>query len=169
MNGLDTGHAARPTRRLHWQRRDRCTAPLRRVESPRARVEPEAEHTDGVVVVSHQEAAHGPQRRDDGDRPGDAREAVDGDLYLGAAQAQHERERHRQAQQQGRPRRLEEYREHFEVDEHGNWTAGDTDAEREAAWSEYYGEEGPPADDAVAEDGTVAVADEPDVDPVAAE
>ena len=36
----------------------------------------------------------------------------------------------------------EEYREHFEVDEHGNWTAGDTDAEREAAWSEYYGEEG---------------------------
>ena len=37
----------------------------------------------------------------------------------------------------------EEYREHFEVDEHGNWTAGDTDAEREAAWSEYYGEDGP--------------------------
>ena len=36
----------------------------------------------------------------------------------------------------------EEYREHFEVDEHGNWTAGDTDAEREAAWSEYYGDEG---------------------------
>ena len=35
----------------------------------------------------------------------------------------------------------EEYREHFEVDEHGNWTAGDTDAEREAAWSEYYGDE----------------------------
>ena len=42
----------------------------------------------------------------------------------------------------------EEYREHFEVDEHGNWTAGDTDAEREAAWSEYYGEDGPPADGA---------------------
>ena len=38
----------------------------------------------------------------------------------------------------------EEYREHFEVDEHGNWTAGDTDAEREAAWSEYYGDEGAP-------------------------
>ena len=38
----------------------------------------------------------------------------------------------------------EEYREHFEVDEHGNWAAGDSDAEREAAWSEYYGEgEGP--------------------------
>ena len=35
----------------------------------------------------------------------------------------------------------EEYRQHFEVDEHGNWTAGDTDAEREAAWSEYYGED----------------------------
>jgi len=44
----------------------------------------------------------------------------------------------------------EEYREHFEVDEHGNWTAGDTDAEREAAWSEYYGEDGPPAEGAEA-------------------
>ncbi|MET0327001.1 MAG: hypothetical protein ABW219_17430, partial [Ilumatobacteraceae bacterium] len=42
----------------------------------------------------------------------------------------------------------EEYREHFEVDEHGNWTAGDTDAEREAAWSEYYGEDGPPVEGA---------------------
>jgi small subunit ribosomal protein S1 len=30
----------------------------------------------------------------------------------------------------------EEYREHFEVDEHGNWTAGDPD-EVEAAWAEY--------------------------------
>src|SRR6187397_3454362 len=40
----------------------------------------------------------------------------------------------------------EEYREHFEVDEHGNWTAGDTDAEREAAWSEYYGENAGAAD-----------------------
>ena len=39
----------------------------------------------------------------------------------------------------------EEYREHFEVDEHGNWMAGDTDAEREAAWSEYYGDETPDA------------------------
>ena len=54
----------------------------------------------------------------------------------------------------------EEYREHFEVDEHGNWTAGDTDAEREAAWSEYYGEEGAPADvEAAADDVTDAVAD----------
>ena len=32
----------------------------------------------------------------------------------------------------------EEYRQHFEVDEHGNWTAGGDDAEREAAWAEYY-------------------------------
>ena len=40
----------------------------------------------------------------------------------------------------------EEYREHFEVDEHGNWMAGDTDAEREAAWSEYYGDETPDAE-----------------------
>src|SRR6187401_2353738 len=42
----------------------------------------------------------------------------------------------------------EEYREHFEVDEHGNWASGDTDAEREAAWSEYYGEDGPPVEGA---------------------
>src|SRR3954471_8721103 len=32
----------------------------------------------------------------------------------------------------------EEYRQHFEIDEHGNWTAGGDDAEREAAWAEYY-------------------------------
>jgi small subunit ribosomal protein S1 len=31
----------------------------------------------------------------------------------------------------------EEYRKHFEVDEHGNWMHGDTDAELEAAWAEY--------------------------------
>jgi small subunit ribosomal protein S1 len=42
----------------------------------------------------------------------------------------------------------EEYREHFEVDEHGNWMAGDTDAEREAAWSEYYGGEEAAGDEA---------------------
>src|SRR5215218_10219593 len=36
----------------------------------------------------------------------------------------------------------EEYRQHFEVDEHGNWTAGGDDAEREAAWAEYYSEGG---------------------------
>ncbi len=34
----------------------------------------------------------------------------------------------------------EEYRQHFEVDEHGNWTAGAEDAEREAAWAEYFQE-----------------------------
>jgi small subunit ribosomal protein S1 len=34
----------------------------------------------------------------------------------------------------------EEYRQHFERDEHGNWTAGQDDAEREAAWAEYYQE-----------------------------
>ena len=54
----------------------------------------------------------------------------------------------------------EEYREHFEVDEHGNWTAGDTDAEREAAWSEYYGDEG--ADEPAAADE--APADEASAD-----
>jgi small subunit ribosomal protein S1 len=31
----------------------------------------------------------------------------------------------------------EEYRQHFEVDEHGNWTHGADDAELEAAWAEY--------------------------------
>ena len=36
----------------------------------------------------------------------------------------------------------EEYRQHFEVDEHGNWTAGADDSEREAAWAEYYSEGG---------------------------
>ena len=34
----------------------------------------------------------------------------------------------------------EEYRKHFDVDEHGNWTAGADDASREATWSEYYGD-----------------------------
>jgi small subunit ribosomal protein S1 len=47
----------------------------------------------------------------------------------------------------------EEYREHFEVDEHGNWASGDTVAEREAAWSEYYSEGGEPeSDDAAGAD-----------------
>ena len=31
---------------------------------------------------------------------------------------------------------------HFAVDEQGNWTAGTDDAEREAAWAEYYKEQG---------------------------
>jgi small subunit ribosomal protein S1 len=52
----------------------------------------------------------------------------------------------------------EEYREHFEVDEHGNWASGDSDAEREAAWSEYYGDEaGAPAE---AEQAEAPTADE---------
>ena len=34
----------------------------------------------------------------------------------------------------------EEYRKHFEVDEHGNWTSGADDASRESTWAEYYGE-----------------------------
>jgi small subunit ribosomal protein S1 len=54
----------------------------------------------------------------------------------------------------------EEYREHFEVDEHGNWASGDSDAEREAAWSEYYGDEaGAPA---AAEDAETPKVDDDD-------
>ena len=34
----------------------------------------------------------------------------------------------------------EEYRTHFEVDEHGNWTTGADDASRESTWAEYYGD-----------------------------
>ena len=34
----------------------------------------------------------------------------------------------------------EEYRKHFEVDEHGNWTTGADDASRESTWAEYYGD-----------------------------
>ena len=42
----------------------------------------------------------------------------------------------------------EEYRKHFEVDEHGNWTTGADDASRESTWAEYYGDnaEAPAAD-----------------------
>jgi small subunit ribosomal protein S1 len=37
----------------------------------------------------------------------------------------------------------EEYRGQFEVDEHGNWVGGAADdAEREAAWADYYKEYG---------------------------
>jgi small subunit ribosomal protein S1 len=40
----------------------------------------------------------------------------------------------------------EEYRGQFEVDEHGNWVGGAADdAEREAAWADYYKEYGEPA------------------------
>jgi len=35
----------------------------------------------------------------------------------------------------------EEYRQHFEIDEHGNWAVGADDTEREAAWAEYYGDD----------------------------
>jgi small subunit ribosomal protein S1 len=56
----------------------------------------------------------------------------------------------------------EEYRQHFDVDENGNWVGGD-DAEREAAWAEYYGEGGAGAAEAAAEAeaGGEPVADDP--------
>ena len=60
-----------------------------------------------------------------------------------------------------------EYREHFEVDAAGNWVAGETDAEAEAAWSEYYGENATATDEAptdlesVDADLTSVVVDEP--------
>jgi small subunit ribosomal protein S1 len=53
----------------------------------------------------------------------------------------------------------EEYRQHFAVDEQGNWTAGPDDAEREAAWAEYYGEGG---------EGAAAAAEAAEVDAAAA-
>jgi len=52
----------------------------------------------------------------------------------------------------------EEYRSHFEVDEQGNWLGGD-DAEREAAWSDYYkeyGKDGAPGADGDAAPGQPA-------------
>ena len=53
----------------------------------------------------------------------------------------------------------EEYRSHFEVDEQGNWVGGD-DAEREAAWADYYKEygEGDAPADAPAADVAAEVA-----------
>ncbi|MET0908489.1 MAG: S1 RNA-binding domain-containing protein, partial [Ilumatobacteraceae bacterium] len=55
-----------------------------------------------------------------------------------------------------------EYREHFEVDAAGNWVAGETDAEAEAAWSEYYGENAAATDlESVDADLTSVVVDEP--------
>src|SRR6187431_876295 len=55
-----------------------------------------------------------------------------------------------------------EYREHFEVDSAGNWVAGETDAEAEAAWSEYYGENAGAADvESVDGDLTSVAVDEP--------
>jgi small subunit ribosomal protein S1 len=72
----------------------------------------------------------------------------------------------------------EEYREHFEVDEHGNWTSGNPD-EVEAAWAEYQSSEtpeaaettdaAPPAADAaeapVATETPDVAADEPEAAP----
>jgi hypothetical protein len=52
----------------------------------------------------------------------------------------------------------EEYRQHFEIDEHGNWTAGQDDAEREAAWAEYY-QENPDEKPPTEADAEVAVAE----------
>jgi small subunit ribosomal protein S1 len=37
-----------------------------------------------------------------------------------------------------------EYRDHFEVDEAGNYVQGEATAEAEAAWSEYYSDGDPP-------------------------
>ena len=51
-----------------------------------------------------------------------------------------------------------EYREHFEVDAAGNWVAGETDAEAEAAWSEYYAETGT-GDDAATDDAATEAVD----------
>ncbi|MBV1893367.1 MAG: S1 RNA-binding domain-containing protein, partial [Ilumatobacteraceae bacterium] len=56
-----------------------------------------------------------------------------------------------------------EYREHFEVDSSGNWVQGEASAEAEAAWTEYYGEDGeegaavPAADAAVDGEAPAAV------------
>jgi small subunit ribosomal protein S1 len=56
-----------------------------------------------------------------------------------------------------------EYREHFEVDSAGNWVAGETDAEAEAAWSEYYAETEGAADESGAEAGVAETAEPGDV------
>ena len=68
----------------------------------------------------------------------------------------------------------EEYREHFEVDEHGNWTSGNPD-EVEAAWAEYQSSETPETTEAAdaaavpaAADATVAVDTTGTADDVAA-
>ncbi len=52
-----------------------------------------------------------------------------------------------------------------EVDEHGNWTAGGDDAEREAAWAEYYGDgEGEGGEAPAAEASADESAEEPAAD-----
>jgi small subunit ribosomal protein S1 len=77
-----------------------------------------------------------------------------------------------------------EYREHFDIDEAGNYVQGEASAEAEAAWSEYYGDDGAPvegasdpdaaaapAEDAVAEDAPAddAVAEDAPADEAPAE
>jgi small subunit ribosomal protein S1 len=61
----------------------------------------------------------------------------------------------------------EEYRSHFEMDEHGNWTAGPDDAEREAAWAEYFQETGEGGEGAEAAEAPAAEAAETEVAEVA--
>ncbi len=51
-----------------------------------------------------------------------------------------------------------EYREHFDIDEAGNYVQGEASAEAEAAWSEYYG------DDAAASEGPAEVVAAPAAD-----
>ena len=61
----------------------------------------------------------------------------------------------------------EEYRKHFEVDEHGNWSAGADDASREATWAEYYGEGGQGAAEAAAATEAAAAAEATETNPEA--
>ena len=53
----------------------------------------------------------------------------------------------------------EEYRQHFEMDEHGNWAAGTDDVERESAWAEYYQEGGTAVEGAATEAAEAPVAE----------
>ncbi len=55
----------------------------------------------------------------------------------------------------------EEYRQHFEMDEHGNWAAGTDDVERESAWAEYYQEGGTAVEGAAPEAAEAPVAEAP--------
>jgi len=60
----------------------------------------------------------------------------------------------------------EEYRQHFEMDEHGNWAAGTDDVERESAWAEYYQEGGVATEAAPADaEAPAEVAAEADAEP----
>ena len=61
--------------------------------------------------------------------------------------------------------RGEKYRDHFEVDEAGNYVQGEASAEAEAAWSEYYETEG--GDPAAAPADPTAVAEAPPVEEAA--